>query len=296
MKKELYGIIPPLTTPFTGDGEVYEKGLRNLVDFQIDKGSHGLFICGTYGSGPIMTLEQRQQVHEIVVNQAQDRVTIVAHVGTTSTRQSIALARHAQEAGVHFISSISPYYHHHDERSVVAFFEELVNAVDLPVYVYNNPKASGITITPPYLKHLAEVGVQGIKDSAFSYIDFAHAILAMEDRPDFKFIVGTEGIALPAFMAGAKGCVSGLANGFPELMVTLWNAYQTGNYEEAAVLQMQVVKARQYLHIPSSTNAACYAVLEARGIDVGTPIKPILPVLPEKKKAMLEAFASMGLL
>ena len=89
------------------------------------------------------------------------------------------------------------------------------NAVDLPVYVYNNPKASGITITPSFLKHLADVGVQGIKDSAFSYIDFAHSILAMEDRPDFKFIVGTEGIALPAFMAGAKGCVSGLGKRFP---------------------------------------------------------------------------------
>ena len=85
MTKELYGIIPPLTTPFTADGDVYEKGLREFVDFQIDKGSHGLFICGTYGSGPIMTLEERKKVHEIVVDQAQDRVTIVAHVGTTST-------------------------------------------------------------------------------------------------------------------------------------------------------------------------------------------------------------------
>lgn len=296
MTKKLYGIIPPLTTPFTGDGDVYEKGLRELVDFQVAKGSHGLFICGTYGSGPIMTLEERKKVHEIVVNQAQDRVTIVAHVGTTSTSQSIELARHAQEVGADFISSISPYYHRHDERTVVTFFEALVKSVVVPVYVYNNPKASGVTITPSFLKHLAEVGVQGIKDSAFSYIDFAHSILAMEDYPDFRFIVGTEGIALPAFMAGAKGCVSGLANAFPELMVSLWDSYQAGDYENAAILQMKVVKARQFLHIPSSTNAACYAVLEARGIDIGQPKKPILPVLPEKKMAMLEAYAVMGLL
>ena len=71
---------------------------------------------------------------------------------------------------------------------------------------------------------------------------------------------------------------------------------RAGNYEKAAVLQMQVVKARQYLHIPSSTNAACYAVLEARGIDVGTPKNPSSRFYLRKRTAMLEAFAAMGLL
>ena len=83
MSKELQGIIPPLTTPFTKDGDVYEDGLGRLIEFQIEKGSHGLFICGTYGSGPIMTVQERKRVHEIVVDQVKGRVTVVAHVGTT---------------------------------------------------------------------------------------------------------------------------------------------------------------------------------------------------------------------
>ncbi len=296
MTKQLYGIIPPLTTPFSPGGKVFEKGLRELVEFQIDKGSHGLFVCGTYGSGPIMTVEERKKVHTITIEQARDRITIVAHVGTTSTAQSIELAQHAQEQGADYVASIPPYYHRHDERTVAAYFRTLVNAVEIPVYVYNNPKASGVTISPTFLKHLADIGVKGIKDSAFSYIDFVHSVLEMDGQPDFRFIVGTEGIALPAFMAGAKGCVSGLANVFPELMVKLWDVYKAGNYELAAKLQMQVVKARKILHIPASTNAACYAVLEARGVDVGHPKKPILPILPEKKAAMLNAFTEMGLL
>ena len=226
-------------------------------------------------------------MHEIVIDQAQNRIRIVAHVGTTSTAQSIELAQHAQETGAEYIASISPYYHRHDERSVITYFEALVKSVRIPVYVYNNPKASGVNITPTFLRHLEAVGVQGIKDSGFSYIDFAHLVLEMEDKPNFRFIVGTEGIALPAFLAGAKGCVSGLANVFPELMVKLWNTYHEGNYEAAAKLQMQVVKARKILHIPSSTNAACYAVLEARGVDAGMPKLPILPVLEEKKMAKL---------
>jgi N-acetylneuraminate lyase/4-hydroxy-tetrahydrodipicolinate synthase len=296
MTRDLYGIIPPLTTPFTPEGDVYEAGLRNLVDFQADAGTHGLFICGTYGSGPIMTVAERMKVHEIVMDQNRDRMTIVAHVGTTSTAQSVALAQHAESIGADYVASISPYYHRHDERTVVAYFRTLVAAVDVPVYVYNNPKASGVEIKPSFLRHLADVGVQGIKDSGFGYIEFAHFVLEMEDYPDFQLVVGTEGIALPAFMAGAKGCVSGLANVFPELMVELWDTFIAGDYEKASELQMRVVKARKMLHIPSSTNAACYTVLHARGVDAGVPKPPILPVADDKAAEMLAAFGKMGLL
>jgi N-acetylneuraminate lyase/4-hydroxy-tetrahydrodipicolinate synthase len=296
MTRELKGIIPPLTTPFTNSGDVFEAGLRRLVDFQVEKGVHGLFICGTYGSGPIMTVEERKRVQEIVVDQARGRLTVVAHVGTPSTAQSVTLARHAQEVGADYVASVSPYYHGHDERSVVEFFRKLVEAVDIPVYVYNNPKASGVTITQSFLRHLTNVGVQGIKDSGFSYIEFSHLMLELVDKPEFRFIVGTEAIALPAFMIGAKGCVSGLANAFPELMVKLWDLFQAEQYKAAAQVQMQVTKARQILHIPSSTNAACYAALRERGIDVGYPKPPILPVLEDKRKAMLAGFRDMGLL
>jgi dihydrodipicolinate synthase/N-acetylneuraminate lyase len=97
-------------------------------------------------------------------------------------------------------------------------------------------------------------------------------------------------------MMGAKGSVAGLANAFPELVVQLWDLFQAGEYEQAARVQMRVTKARQMLHIPSSTNAACYAVLHERGVDVGYPKPPILPVREDKREAMIAAFKEMGLL
>jgi len=296
MTRELKGIIPPLTTPFTADGDVYAEGLCRLVEFQIEKGVHGLFICGTYGCGPIMTMEERKQVQQEVIYQVKGRITVVAHVGTASTAQSVELARHAESVGADYVASVSPYYHHHDERTVVEYFSTLVKAVGIPVYVYHNPQASGVMITPSFLRHLAEVGVQGIKDSGFSFIDLTHFMLVLEDRPDFCFIVGTEALALPALMVGARGCVSGLANAFPELVVRLWDLFQAGQYQAAAQVQMQVNKARQILHIPGSTTAACYAALHARGIDVGYPKAPILPVKEDSREAMIAGFHEMGLL
>ena len=290
------GIIPPLTTPFTADGSVYEAGLRELVRFQIEHGVHGLFICGTYGSGPIMTVRERQQVHNVVVDEVSGRIKVIAHVGTPSTEQSIELARHAADTGADCVAAVPPFYHHHDERTVVEHFRSLTAAVAIPVYVYNNPKTSGFNVTASTLGKLADAGVVGIKDSGFSYIDFTHLLISMLDRPDFHFIVGTEGIALPAWMAGARGCVSGLANAFPEMMVKLWDLFDNGFYEDAACLQLEVNRARQILHIPSSTNAAIYHVLRARGVDVGCPKAPILPVEAAKGSAMLEGFREMGLL
>ncbi len=290
------GIIPPLTTPFTQDGKVYEKGLRELLEFQVAGKVHGVFICGTYGSGPIMELVDRKRVHEIVVETVKGKLDVIAHVGSPSTDQSVELARHAEACGADCVAAVPPYYHKHDERSVVRHFEQLVRATGIPVYVYNNPHASGFNVTPATLKKLADAGVAGIKDSGFSYIDFTHLLLAMQDRPEFHFVVGTEGIALPAWMAGAKGCVSGLANAFPEVMVRLWDLYQAGSYEEAAKLQLTVNRARQILHIPSSTNAAIYHVLHARGIDAGYPKAPILPVSEDKGRAMIEGFQQIGFL
>ena len=295
MARELKGIIPPMTTPFTRTGEVYEEGLRRLVEFLVDKGCHGLFICGSYGSGPLMTLAERKKVSEIVVEQARGRIAVVTHVGSATTADAVELAKHAADAGADYVASISPFYYHYDEKSVAEYFRALAQAVNVPVYVYNNPKAVNVSITPRLLRRLADVGVAGIKDSGFNYIDFTHLVLAMEDRPDFRFIVGTEAIALPAFMVGAKGCVSGLANAFPEIMVQLWNLYEAGKYEEASRLQLKVNKARQALHIPSSTNAACYAALNARGVDVGYPRPPILPVEEKDQEAMMAAFRQMGL-
>ena len=296
MAKELRGIIPPLTTPFTPEGVVYEEGLRRLLDFQMEKGTHGLFICGTYGSGPMMSLAERKQVAEITVDQVRGRMAVIVHVGTPSTSQSLELAQHATSLGVDAVAAVPPYYHSHDEREVLEFFKALVQSVQIPVFVYNNPKTSGFTLHPPFLEQLARAGVKGIKDSGFSFVEFTHFILALEKRPDFTFIMGTEALCLPALMVGAKACISGLANAFPEVVIRLYEAVTQSKFREAAELQLRVNRARQILHIPSSTNAACYRALAARGLDVGQPKAPILPVSEEEGSRMIEAFKSIGLL
>jgi len=295
-ESQIKGVIPPLTTPFTESGEVYEEGLRQLLEFQIEKGIHGVFLCGTYGSGPLMSMEQRKQVVKIAVDQIKNRISVITHVGSASTAEAVELAKHSENLGVDAVAAVPPYYYRHDEGTVLEYYRELINAVNIPVYAYNNPKTSGFTITSSTLSKLADMGLKGLKDSGFSLVEFTHYIINLKDHKDFNFIIGTEALFLPAMMFGANGCVSGLANAFPEIVVELYETALKKDYEKAAELQLKVNKARMLLHIAKSTNAACYAMLKERGIDVGVPKRPVLPVTDEELRKMKKAFIEMGLL
>jgi len=293
---KIRGVIPPLTTPFTKEGAVYEDGLRRLLDFQIKSGSLGVFLCGTYGSGPLMSLSERKKVAEVAVDQIKKRIAAIVHVGTTNTKDSVELAKHAEENDADAVAAVPPYYYRHGERAVLQHYKELVRAVEIPVYVYNNPARTGFTVTPPFLDKLADAGVKGIKDSSFSLVEFTHFLIELASREDFTFIIGTEALAFPALMMGAKGCISGLANAFPEPVVELYNAVMKAEYEKAAKLQLNVNEGRRILHIAHSTNAACYAMLNERGIYVGVPKLPTLPVTTEDLEQMKKGFRRMGFL
>lgn len=295
-KLDIKGVVVPLITPFTEDGEVYEKGLRRVLDFHAEKGIHGVFPCGTYGSGPLMSTEQRNTVIDVTVDQVRGRMSVIAQVGAPSTDETVALAKHAEKAGADVVAAVAPYYYSYDETAILEHYRQLVKAVKIPVYAYNIPKTSGFTITPSILSKMADFGVTGIKDSSFSIIDFAHFILELKNRRGFTFMVGSEALLLPAMMMGAKGCVSGTANVFPELVVELYDATAKKDYEEAVKLQMRAIEARRILTSVKSTTAASHMLLKERGIDVGVPKRPTLPLSDEEASRLRKGFSQLGLL
>jgi dihydrodipicolinate synthase/N-acetylneuraminate lyase len=194
------------------------------------------------------------------------------------------------------VAAVPPYYYSHDETAILEHYRQLVKAVKIPVYAYNIPKTSGFTITSSILAKMAEFGVKGIKDSSYSIIDFMLFVLELKQRKGFTFMVGTEALLLSAMMVGAKGCVSGLANVFPELVVELYDATAKKGYEEAARLQLRAIEARKVLTSVKSTTAASHAILKERGIDVGVPKRPILSLSDEESSRLRKGFSQLGLL
>lgn len=136
------------------------------------------------------------------MRQAKGSITIVAHVGAASTEEAVALARHAAGIGIPYVSAISPWYYRHDKRAVVGHFRALVEAVNMPVYVYNNPQATSVVVTGPMLRHLNDVGVRGIKDSSFNYMASLKFTIP-QSVP--LYLAGTLTIA-PAACSSARAC------------------------------------------------------------------------------------------
>lgn len=278
--KDFIGIIPPLLSSFTKEGKIYEKGIREIIGFTIPF-VHGYYPIGTYGCGPLMSMEERKQVLEIILDEVKNRIPVVAHIGHAGTQLTIELARHAKEAGAAGVGAISPYYSPNlPEENLYRHFASLIDAVneeDFPVYVYNNAHYSQNAVSPKLLKKLAEYGLRGCKDSSFDIVNFFLYQNAVADYPEFNLIVGTEAFFMAAFDAGSKGMVCGLSNVFPDILKKMYDSYLSGDRQQAMELQRLVLKIRD-LAKSGPTVPILHEILRIRGIDAGYARSPLIDV------------------
>jgi dihydrodipicolinate synthase/N-acetylneuraminate lyase len=265
------GIIPPVLTTFDSSGKVDDKCYLNLIDFLSQK-VHGLFVCGTYGSGPLMSVEERKHVTELAVEGAKGRVPVIAHIGGTNPDDIFELAKHAKEAGAVAVATVVPFYFSYSQGDIIRFFAKLVEISSLPVFIYNNPKTTGVSIDIDTLKKLQAVGLYGIKDSSFDLLYF-YSVKHNMDIDKFCYITGTEAFIMPAVPLGAKAAICGLANALPEPVVELYNETSAGNYARALELQVKVNQLRDVQHYAQSI-PAIHAMLKMRGINSGYPRMP----------------------
>lgn len=292
--QEFIGIIPPLLSSFTQDGEVYEQGIREIVKFTLPH-VDGYYPIGTYGCGPLMSIPERQKTLEIILDEVNGKVPVVAHVGAAGTKSMIELAKHAKAAGAAGVGAISPYYAPHlPEENLFRHFASLIDAVNaenFPVYVYNNMHYSQNTITPKLLKRLAEHGLRGCKDSSFDLVNFFFFQDAVAEYPDFNVIIGTEAIFMGAFDAGATGMVCGMGNIFPEILAKMYKDYRAGDRAAAMEAQRVILRIRAITKM-APTVPVMHAILRMRGIDAGHPLSPLLDIddaITEKVKNALQA-------
>lgn len=296
--KEFVGIIPPALSSFDKHGNIYEKGIRKNIRFILPS-VDGLYPIGTYGCGPCMSIDERKEVLKIILDEVNGEVPVVAHVGTADTKTTCELARHAKSAGAAGVGAISPYYSPNlSEEAMYRHFATLLDAVneeEFPVFVYNNKNLSQNTITPNLLKRLAEHGLRGCKDSSFDLVNFYQFQDAVKDFPDFNVIIGTEAIAFAAFEAGATGCVCGMANIFPEILMEFKNEYLKGNKERAFELQRFILRIRNLTKM-GPTVPIMHAVLEMRGIDSGLPRSPYIEIDDDLEEKVTKGLKELKLL
>ena len=291
------GVVPPMITPFKENEEVDYDLLKILVSFLKDR-VDGLFITGSYGCGPLMSLEERKKVTETTLKTVQNKVPVVVMVGTTNNRDSIELARHAKDAGADAISAVCPYYFKHTPDSVCRFFSDLVTAVenDLPVYLYDNPGFQGYPIALETVKRICcDVGVHGIKDATFDIL--THATYQRLFGSIGKDVVsGTEAMWLSSSVLGAKAFIPGLGNVFPEICKEMFKQTESGDYEKAKDTQFRINRIREIMYKAPSTQMAVYAMLKIRGIISSYPRSPFISASQDETEAIRNELEKLGML
>lgn len=284
----LKGVLSAMVTPFTADGEnIDEAALRKLVEQSIADGVDGFVPAGGTGEFSVLSHQERLRLTEIVVEQTSGRATVLAHTGATSTREAVALSKHAEKVGATAIMLATPYYEPIGFEEAYAYYAAVADATSLPICAYNFPPATGLHLDVDFLLKLAREipQVKYVKDSSAN-IGQMQSLLC-DHRDDITFFNGEDVLMLPALMLKAPGMVMGIASFMTPALVKLQKAADAG--DDATVLSIwrqinplvRFIGARRY-------NAGCKAACDILGLPAG-PVRAPIQNYTDGERADLKA-------
>jgi len=270
----LQGSLTAIVTPFTTDGTLDEPSLRQLVEWQVDSGSHGIVACGTTGENPTLSAEERATVWRIAIEGARGRVPVVCGAGTNDTRRTVALCEAARQVGADAALVVIPYYNKPGQPGLVEHFSAAASA-GLPVVLYDVPGRTGTRFSLDTIERLAAVdGIVALKDAT---ADLAHASEVHARCGDrLTLLSGDDPTALPFWATGGSGVISVTANVAPRQMSACWQGFQSGDLAEARRLHERLMPLHRALFVEANP-IPVKAALDLLGRCGPTPRLPLTP-------------------
>lgn len=287
-----YGVIPAMVTPLDRDGELLEQGLRDVLDWVIAGGVHGVFVLGSSGEIYGLHDDQKRRVVEITVEHVAGRVPVYAGASEITTRDCIRTARMVAEVGgVSALSVLTPYFLTPTQPELVAHYRAIADATDLPVILYNNPGKTHVNLTLPTVVQLADVeNIVGIKDTSGSLALTADYITETPD--DFAVLVGSDPLIFAGLCHGADGAIASTGNIVPAVVAGIYDAYRAGDTARALDLQQRLVPLRRIV------DRATFPVvlkegLRAAGIEAGWCFAPARDLGDADRAELAEVVADL---
>ena len=283
MVKEFKGVMPPIITPFKSNYEVDEEGLKQLINFLVDGGVHGVIPTGSTGEFARMSVEERKKVIKVSVDAASGKTVVIAGTAGAGTLEAIELSKYAQNIGADGLQIVAPYYGHFSNDEIYAHYKAIAEAVNIPIFIYNNPWTSGNDVLPPLLAKLNEIpNIIGVKEASGDSNRVARILALTGGR--MTVFAGTDNNTLEGLVLGATGWVAGLANFIPKQCVEFFNlAVEKGDLGAAKDYWLNhiypvgnVVEGSKFVQY---IKYAC----EQIGLKAGPTRPPLLPLIEEEK-------------
>lgn len=265
-----------IVTPFDNQGALDESALRTQVRRQISNGNK-VFCNGTNGEFFVLNDEEKRRVTEICLDEAQNSDLVVTHIGETHLAQTIAHGKDVAAMGIKAVSVITPWFSALRAHELVRYYQQVADAVPVPVYLYNIPARTGNTITPEVAAELAKhPNICGIKDSAGSLESLQGFLRVSQEADKFDVLTGPDSLILTGYQLGCVGCISGLGNLVPELVSAVYKGFQADDLSAAQQAQDRINYLRQHLFSIGFGPAVVKLALNLMGNSVGQSRYPVL--------------------
>lgn len=284
--KPIFGSIVALVTPMHEDGSVDYDTLRKLVDWHVAEGTNCIGVVGTTGESPTVNVEEHREIIRVAVEQAAGRVPIMAGAGANSTQEAIELSEYSKKVGADCTLQVVPYYNKPTQEGIYQHFKAIVEAVDIPVVLYNVPGRTVADMLPETALRLAKLpGVIGIKE-ATGNLERA-AWLIKQAPKGFSIYSGDDPTAVALMLLGGHGNISVTANVAPRAMADLCKAAMAQDAKAAVGLHMKLLPLHKHLFVEPNPIPVKWAL--ARMGKVGGTLRLPLTPLGESAQAVVEA-------
>lgn len=287
----IHGSMVAIVTPFR-NGKIDEKALKDLIEFQIENGTHGIVPCGTTGESPTLSHEEHEYVIELTVNAVAKRVPVIAGTGSNSTKEAIRLTRFAKEIGADATLLVVPYYNKPTQEGLYLHFKQIATQVNIPIILYNIPGRTGVNMTPKTIARLAGdfKNIIGVKEATGS-IPQASKILHLCAK-DFLLLSGEDSINLPLLAIGGRGFITVTANIAPKDVADLYNHFNNGEFEKARDLHYKLLPLNEALFIETNPIPvkAALSMMDKIKYEYRLPLSEMTPGHYEELKTVLSDY------
>ena len=285
MDEKFKGIFPALLTPFDKNDRVNTQVLCELVDYNLKKGVNGFYVGGSTAEAFMLSEEERLLVMKTVSERAKGKCTLIAHIGCISTAQAIKFAKAAQEMGYDAVSSVAPFYYKFSFCEIKKYYFDILNAVELPMLIYNFPAFSGVNLTIDNIKEfLNDERIIGVKHTSNDYFALEQFKTAFPGKVMYN---GYDEMFLAGLSMGADGAIGSTFNFMAEKFIKIRQLFLQNDVEGARKIQQEanaIIQALCKVGVMQGEKA----VLDALGFDFGPARAPFEPLTEEQKKGLLD--------
>jgi 4-hydroxy-tetrahydrodipicolinate synthase len=293
MRTQFTGVGTALVTPFTRSGELDEKSVRRLGRRQIDAGIHFLVPNGTTGENPTLTLEERTRIVEILVDEANGHVPILAGAGGYNTKEVVHIADEMRKAGASGLLSVTPYYNKPTPDGLVQHYRAIADSTPLPIIVYNVPGRTGVNIDVNTLVRLAAIpNVIGVKEASGNVTQVCEICKAVPS--DFLVLSGDDALTLPIMAVGGRGVISVVSNEIPREMAQMVDAVEQNDFAAARTIHSRIMPLMQ-INFVESNPVPVKAAMAAMGLLEEVYRLPVTSPRPESREKILAVLNDLKL-